>query len=55
MDTPTAFQMAQVHHKNAIKLLNGQIVHHLGKEKIAVNFAPWGTATLRRQAIGTLI
>ncbi len=55
MDTPSSQQMAEVKRRNAIKLLNGQLVHYEGKDKPAVNFAPFGNATLARQWIGRLM
>lgn len=55
MDTPTAKQMSNWHHKQAIGLLNGQIYHYLGKEDAAVNFRPFGGAKLEHQRIGSLI
>ena len=55
MDEPFAVGQAAVRHKKAINLLNGELVHHLGKERPAINFAPFGTASLARQRIGSLI
>lgn len=54
MDDPVSAGQASLHHKNAIKLLNGELVHHLGKERPAINFAPFGTAKLGYQRIGYL-
>lgn len=54
MDTADSAQLRIFNHKEAIRHLNGQLVHYLGKEQPAINFAPFGTAKLRRQAIGTL-
>ena len=47
-DLPTSMGLAQAHHAMAIKLLNQEIGHYMGTQKIAVNFAPFGTANLRR-------
>ena len=47
-DLPTSMGWAQAHHAMAIKLLNQEIGHYMGTQKIAVNFAPFGTANLRR-------
>lgn len=55
MDNGDAKQMAQEKHLQAIRLLQGELVHYLGKEKPAVNFAPFGSARLGRQKIGALI
>ncbi len=54
MDAPNAAALAKDRHKNAIRILNGQLVHYLGREKPAINFAPWGSARLARQGIGTM-
>jgi len=45
---------AQEYHRQAIRLLNGQSVHFEGKLNPAVQFAPFGSARLSRQRIGTL-
>lgn len=55
MDLPNAKQMAFAAHKDAIRLLQGELNHFLGHTNIAVGFAPFGSATLAKQAIGTLI
>lgn len=54
MDDTTSAQQAQLRHQKAINLLNGELVHYLGKERPAIVFAPFGTAHLRRQLIGSL-
>ncbi len=54
MDDSTSAGQAALHHRNAIRLLNGELIHHLGKERPAVNFAPFGTAKLGYQRIGSL-
>lgn len=55
MDNMAAQQLATVHHINAIRLLNSEITHYLGKQSPAVSFAPFGTARLERRKIGALI
>lgn len=55
MDTVSAKQMSQNHHRQAIALLNGELDHYLGKNSPAIQFAPFGTADLRKQKIGTMI
>lgn len=55
VDNIASQQLAAVHHKNAIKLLNGEIGHMVGVNNPAVNIAYFGSARLERQAIGTLI
>lgn len=54
MDSPGAKQMAQERHGQAIRLLQGELVHQLGRERPAINFAPFGSAHLRTQFIGRL-
>ncbi len=54
MDTPSAKQMAQERHQQAIRLLNGELAHRLGIDEPAVEFAPFGTARLECQRIGSL-
>jgi hypothetical protein len=54
MDSPSAKQMSMERHKFAVTLLNGELNHFMGKNEVAVNFAPFGSAHLRRQAIGRL-
>jgi hypothetical protein len=55
MDTTQAQQLAELKHQRAIKLLNQQLTHQFGKSMPATNVAPWGTAKLERQNIGTLV
>ena len=54
MDDSLSAGQAKLHHDNAIKLLNGELRHHLGKERPAIGFHPFGTAKLSYQRIGTL-
>ena len=54
MDDSTSAGQSELHHRKAIKLLNGELIHHLGKERPAINFAPFGTAKLSYQRIGSL-
>jgi hypothetical protein len=55
MDSADAARLSQVHHINAVRFLNGELDHYLGKNSPAVGFAPFGSANLERQRIGTLI
>lgn len=55
MDDAMSAGQEGLHSKKAIKLLNGELIHHLGKERPAINYAPFGTAHLNRQRIGSLI
>ncbi len=54
MDAPAAKQMAQERHAQAIRLLQGELIHQLGTEKPAISFSPFGSAHLNRQLIGRL-
>jgi hypothetical protein len=55
IDSTDAKQWEALHHRNAIGFLNGELNHFLGKDSPAVNFAPFGTARLSRQRIGSMI
>ena len=54
-DARNANAQAMMHHKQAIGILNGQLVHYEGKSHPAVSFKPFGWSTLERQGIGTLM
>lgn len=54
MDSPNAKNYALEHHTSAVRLLQGELVHYLGKDKPAVNFAPFGSARLERVKIGMI-
>lgn len=54
MDNPVAQQMSIKFHTDAVRSLNGQLNHYIGKNQVAVGFAPFGPSHLRRQKIGTL-
>ncbi|HEX6827226.1 MAG TPA: hypothetical protein VF077_12985 [Nitrospiraceae bacterium] len=54
MDIPAAKQMAQEKHAQAIRLLNGELVHFLGKEHPAIQFAPFGSARLEWSRVGIM-
>ena len=55
VDGTAAKTESRERHNAAIGLLQGQLVHQLGKQQPAVVFAPFGHAALARQKIGTLI
>jgi hypothetical protein len=55
MDSPNAAAMEAKSHAKAINLLNKELAHYTGKLQPAVNFAPWGTASLERHRIGRMI
>ena len=54
MDDSLSMQQFERRSRNAIKLLNGQLREQLGKDQPAINFAPFGSAHLQRQLIGSL-
>lgn len=54
-DTLQAKQMAAEKHHQAIGLLNGELGHYIGRDQVAVQFSPFGSARLERRKIGTLI
>lgn len=55
MDSEAAQKMSLMHHQQAVRFLQGELVHIYGKERPACNFAPFGTARLCRQKIGSLM
>lgn len=55
IDNEGAKKMAQEKHVQAVRLLQGELVHYLGKERPAVSFAPFGTARLECQKVGGLM
>lgn len=54
IDTTGARAMARENHKEAVKILNEELVHYLGKFNPAVIFAPFGNATLQRAGLGQI-
>jgi len=55
MDGLDSKAMAKDSHKQAIGLLQGELAHYLGLDKPAISFHPFGSASLERQRIGTMI
>lgn len=55
MDDSLSAQQAKFRHERAINILNGQLRHELGKERPAINFAPFGTAHLQYHMVGSLM
>lgn len=41
-------------HKTAVKMLNGQLTHYVGKNSPAIQFSPFGSARLERIRIGMI-
>ena len=54
MDSENAKKMAAERHTQAVRMLQGELVHYMGKTTAAVNFAPFGTARLDRIKIGMI-
>lgn len=54
MDTAIAKRMAEQHHIDAIRLLNGELSHYYGKNTPEVNFKPFGSARLERKFVGMI-
>ena len=48
MDNSSAKQEALMHHKQAIRYLQGELVKYEGREQPALNFAPFGRQRLGR-------
>jgi hypothetical protein len=55
MDNPTAMQMSEAKHRKAVRLLNQELTHYLGKSRPAVTMSVHGTARPEYQSIGTLV
>lgn len=55
IDEGNAKQMAAYHHRQAIRILNGQVMHDQGEDATTVSFSPFGSARLSCQRIGSLI
>lgn len=54
MDDSTSASQSLLRHQKAVRLLNGELIHHLGKDRPAVAFSPFGNAHLRNQRIGSM-
>lgn len=55
IDTGSAKQMTEYHHREAIRLLNGELRHYVSEEEPAIQFAPFGSARLECKKIGLLM
>lgn len=53
-DSDNAKQMSVFHHKESIRLLQGELQHYLGKEKPAVSFHPFGSFNPQASGIGMI-
>ena len=54
MDDTASKQESAYHHSQAIKLLNQQLWHYLGKQRPAIQFKPFGNATLEKAGVGMM-
>lgn len=54
MDAGAARGLGRENHKEAIRILNEELVHYVGREQPAIHFAPFGNATLQRAALGMI-
>lgn len=55
MDSADARENESYHHAEAVRLLIGESQHYLGKQDVEVRLNLFGTATLERHKIGTMI
>ena len=55
MDDPRSKAMALGAHRDAIRLLMGEMAHYYGIQSPAIGFMPFGSARLERQGIGLLM
>jgi hypothetical protein len=55
IDSQQSKQNEAIKHRDAVRLLRGELSHYVGLTQPAVFFAPFGSARLERQKIGTLI
>jgi hypothetical protein len=55
MDTPAAVPQEQRHLRNAVKLLNDELTHYIGKARPAIGLKVFGSAALSRRRIGALV
>jgi hypothetical protein len=55
IDSGSAQAMAHNFHRQAIRMLNGQLTHYLGTDEPALTYSIFGDAPLNRHRIGTLI
>lgn len=54
MDSAEAKAMAASHHKEAVGILNGILNQYVGKEDVAVQFTPFGSARLSKLKLGMI-
>lgn len=54
MDDRASAMMSDRKHKKAIGLLNGELAHYLGVDSPAINFSPFGSASLDRVHINMI-
>lgn len=54
IDSAEATSKEARHHQKAVQFLNGELVHYYGENEPAVNFKPFGSASLERLNIGMM-
>lgn len=54
IDSRSAKEESIMHHIEAVRYLNGELVHYYGKDTPAVSFKPFGSARLERLNIGMM-
>lgn len=55
MDLPNAKAMSASAHRDAVRLLNGELAHYYGTTSPAIEVKPFGSARLEKQGIGLMI
>jgi len=55
MDSAQSKQLEAIKHRNAVRYLNGELTHYLGKDTPATNLAVFGSAKLERRMIGNML
>jgi hypothetical protein len=53
-DTPDAKAQAREYHLQAVRILIGECSRYMGKEDVAIQFKPFGSASLERAGVGTI-
>jgi hypothetical protein len=54
VDSSTGKELGNVSHAQATKLLQNELVHYGGRQRLAVNVKPFGSAALEHQMLGQL-
>ncbi|HTQ49258.1 MAG TPA: hypothetical protein VMJ12_01010 [Candidatus Acidoferrales bacterium] len=54
-DSDSARAQAREYHLQAVRLLMGQLTRYMGRDSVAIQYRPWGSATLARAGVGRMI